>query len=86
MTKYKVKHTSIMHNGKLYKEGSVVELTNEQAKKLADFVDFVSENKKTETTAKTSTNAKTNKTATKTKTEDTPSVDEGADGGNTDGK
>ena len=41
MSKYKVKHTSIMHNGKLCKEGSVIELTDAQAAKLADFVVLV---------------------------------------------
>ena len=36
---YKVKHTSIMHNGKLYKEGATIELEDNYAKRLEDFVD-----------------------------------------------
>lgn len=43
INKYKVKHTSIMHNGRLYKEGSIIELSDEQAKRLEDFVDLVNE-------------------------------------------
>lgn len=97
MAKYKVKHTSIMHNGKLYKEGSAVELTDEQAQKLADFVDIVPETKKTETTSKTTaktTNTKSNKTAaktktevkTETKTETSAPVGEDSNGGTADGK
>ncbi|MBQ3311608.1 hypothetical protein IJG72_05985 [bacterium] len=97
MAKYKVKHTSIMHNGKLYKEGSVVELTDEQAQKLADFVDIVLETKKAEATSKTAaktTNTKSNKTAaktktevkTETKTETSAPTGEDSNGGTADGK
>ena len=43
INKYKVKHTSIMHNSRLYKEGSIIELSDEQAKRLEDFVDLVNE-------------------------------------------
>lgn len=55
MAKYKVKHTSIMHNKKLYIEGSTVELTDEQAKRLEDFVELIPETKssKTQETKKT---------------------------------
>ena len=42
---YKIKHTSIMHNGELCTEGSVIELSDEQAKRLADFVTLVSKPK-----------------------------------------
>ena len=68
MAKYEVKHTTILHDGKSRGEGSIIELTDEQAKKLADFVEFVPETKKSETTTKNSTQ-KTDKTSTKAKTE-----------------
>ena len=98
MAKYKVKHTNIMHNDTLYKEGSIIELSEDDAKRLEDFVDFVSETKKAETTTKTNSNKtasnKQNKTSTKaktevkaeTKTETSVPVVEGTDGGNADGK
>ena len=70
--KYKVKHTSIMHNGKMYKEGSIIELTDENAKRLEDFVELVSETliKKQEKkqgikiSVKTSAETKNNQTKT----------------------
>ncbi len=70
--KYKVKHTSIMHNGKMYKEGSIIELTDENAKRLEDFVELVSESliKKQEKkqgikiSVKTSAETKNNQTKT----------------------
>lgn len=37
-----------MHNGKLYSEGSYIELTEEQAKRLEDFVTLVPEKKTTQ--------------------------------------
>ena len=67
MPKYKVKHTSIMHNGKLCKEGSVIELTDAQAAKLADFVVLVPATK-----PKTNTQTKTQATNTETKTQNPP--------------
>nr|DAU59923.1 MAG TPA: Protein of unknown function (DUF2884) [Caudoviricetes sp.] len=67
MSKYKVKHTSIMHNGKLCKEGSVIELTDAQAAKLADFVVLVPATK-----PKTNTQTKTQATKTETKTQNPP--------------
>ena len=67
MQKYKVKHTSIMHNGKLCKEGSVIELTDAQAAKLADFVVLVPATK-----PKTNTQTKTQATKTETKTQNPP--------------
>lgn len=94
MAKYKVKHTNIMHNNDLYKEGSIIELTEAEAKRLADFVDFVSESKKAESTNK-QTNSKTNKTSAKVQTETksetkgtetSTSVGEDSDGGDADGK
>ena len=67
MSKYKVKHTSIMHNGKLCKEGSVIELTDAQAAKLADFIVLVPATK-----PKTNTQTKTQATKTETKTQNPP--------------
>ena len=67
MSKYKVKHTSIMHNGKLCKEGSVIELTDAQAAKLADFVVLVPATK-----PKTNNQTKTQATKTETKTQNPP--------------
>ena len=67
MPKYKVKHTSIMHNGKLCKEGSVIELTDAQAAKLADFVVLVPATK-----PKTNIQTKTQATKTETKTQNPP--------------
>ncbi len=81
MAKYKVKHTSILHNGKLYKEGSAIELTETQAKRLEDFVTLIPN--QTPTKPKTETQATKPatkpKSQTKTKTDD-PSKDEDADG------
>ena len=67
MSKYKIKHTSIMHNGKLCKEGSVIELTDAQAAKLADFVVLVPATK-----PKANTQTKTQATKTETKTQNPP--------------
>ena len=63
MTKYRIKHTSVMHNGKLCKEGSVIELTELQAKKLKDFLEAAED---TKTNAATKTKKSTAKSKTKT--------------------
>lgn len=66
MSKYIVKHTSILHNGRVYKEGSCIELTDNQAKRLEDFVELIPNQKpKSETQNKT----QTTKNATKSKSE-----------------
>ena len=77
MSKYKIKHTSIMHNGSLHKEGSTIELTPEQAAKLSDFVELVKEPK-----AKTQAKTQTQKSETKpqNKTESTDNAQGGTDG------
>lgn len=58
MAKYKVKHTTILHNKKAYAEDSVIELKEEDAVRLADFLELIPEapstnnkqqNKKSET-------------------------------------
>ena len=66
MAKYKVKNTSILHNGKVYAEGSTLELTDNQAKRLEDFVDLVPE---TATKTPSQTKPQTNKTKSETKTQ-----------------
>ena len=62
MAKYKVKNTTILHDGVSRGEGSIIELTDKQAEKLADFVELVKE----KAPAKQSTE-KTTKTKTETK-------------------
>lgn len=41
--KYKLKHTNILHNGILRKPNDIIELTEVEAKKLADFVELIPE-------------------------------------------
>ena len=43
MAKYKVKHTTILHNKKAYAEDSVIELKEEDAVRLADFLELIPE-------------------------------------------
>ncbi len=68
--KYTVKNTNLLHNGKTYKIGDVIELDEEKGKKLADILIPIEENAdtSTKTNTKTSTAAKT-KTSAKAKTE-----------------
>ena len=66
MAKYKVKNTSILHNGKVYAEGSTLELSENQAKRLEDFVDLVPE---TATKTPSQTKPQTNKTTSEIKTQ-----------------
>ena len=82
MAKYKVKNTTILHNGKSYGSGSEVELTEDEAKRLGEWVVAVKE-KSAPKQAETKTQ---NKPATKTtnKTE-VKKEDEKTEGGN-DGK
>ena len=98
---YKVKHTSIMHNGKLYKEGATIELEDNYAKRLEDFVQLLP-NQSTPSKAKTQSQNNTKKTennppannqtkagtATQTKTETvkTDEVKDGEAGGTDDNK
>ena len=62
MAKYKVKNTTILHDGVSRGEGSIIELTDLQAKKLEGFVELVKEKapaKQTENKTKTKTKTKT---------------------------
>ena len=81
MAKYKIKNTNILHDGKIRKEGSVVELTYEQAKKLEGFVELVKE----KAPAKQTTETKT-KTKTETKKPEVKTEGEGQNGGESNGK
>ena len=81
MAKYKIKNTNILHDGKIRKEGSVVELTDEQAKKLEGFVELVKE----KAPAKQTTETKT-KTKTETKKPEVKTEGKGNDGGESNGK
>lgn len=86
MAKYKVKHTSIMHNKKVYGEGSEIELTDVQAQRLSDFVELIP------TQSESKTKTQTTKTSNKTKSEAKDTVNEksenkdGVDGGAKDGE
>ncbi len=85
MAKYIVKNTSIMHNGILYKEGSVIELNENHAAKLADFVEHLPNQNTAKAKAQTQNNTQNkgqaskntnkakpeNKTEAQTKTPDT---------------
>jgi hypothetical protein len=46
MPKYKIKGTDILHNGKIYAEGTTIELSENQAKSLVDFLEILPETKK----------------------------------------
>ena len=78
--KYTVKNTNLLHNGKPYKIGDVIELDEEQGKKLADILIPIEENTDTSTTkitTKASTAAKTKTTAkAKADAETTATTDE----------
>lgn len=90
--KYTVKHTSIMHNGSLVKEGGIIELTDAQAAKLADFVTLVIEPKTTNNNKQNSKSAnnKQNKTNKQENTKETNpengSIEEDKNGGEDNGK
>ncbi len=69
MSKYKVKHTSILHNGDLYKEGSIIELDEKHAAKLADFIERLPNQTTAKPKTQTQNKTQTTKTNTKQKTE-----------------
>jgi hypothetical protein len=64
---YKVKHTSILHNGTVYGEGKEVELSEKQAERLAEFLEPIPEAKKS--TSKETSKTKTEKSEKAEKTE-----------------
>lgn len=44
MSQYIIKKTNILHNGKVYGEGKTIELTDAEAKFLADYLTLVPDN------------------------------------------
>ena len=69
--KYTVKNTNLLHNGKAYKIGEVIELDEDKGKKLEDILIPIEEETAasvTKTTTKAPTAAK-NKTSAKAKSE-----------------
>lgn len=67
MPNYKVKHTSIMHNGTVYAEGSPIEMTEKQAQRLVDFLELLPDQLKSKVVAKAETKTE-NETKVETKT------------------
>ena len=56
MAKYKVKNTTILHDGVSKGEGSIIELTDRQAEKLADYIELIKDKAPAkQTTEKTKT-------------------------------
>ena len=88
MAKYKVKRAPIRHNGKIYIEGSIIDLNDKDAKRLENFVDLIPETStKTQankTQSKTQTKIKTSTTKTESKTTNTDGKDSNNNGGNDD--
>ena len=81
MAKYKVKNTNLMHNGDFKKVGSIVELTDDEAKILSEFITPVKETKTPTITTKTLTKTKTTDTTeTTTGTETTTETTGGTNG------
>ena len=71
MAKYKVKNTTILHDGVSKGEGSIIELTDKQAEKLADYVELIKDKAPAkQTTEKTKTKTETKKPEVKTEGED----------------
>ena len=73
MPKFIVKNTTIMHNKKTYSIGKEIELTDDEAKKLADYVTPVAKtveanNESTSTTKPAKTTKKADKAASETTT------------------
>jgi predicted house-cleaning noncanonical NTP pyrophosphatase (MazG superfamily) len=80
MAKYKVKNTTILHDGVSKGEGSIIELTDKQAEKLADYIELIKDKAPAkQTTEKTKTKTETKKPEVKTEGDD-------KDGGESNGK
>ena len=78
--KYKLKNTNLYHNGKFVAVGSIIELNEDDAKKLSDVLVEVKEKTNIQTnTSKTATNTNKSKTAT---AENTKKEDAQTEGGN----
>ncbi len=86
MAKYKIKNTNLMHNGDFKKVGSIIELTEEEAKLLSEFITPVKETKTPTITTKTLTKTKTKDTTENTTTETTTETPTTETTGGTNGK
>lgn len=75
MAKYRVKGTDILHNKKLYPEGSEIELDDKNAEQLRDYLIPIKENKANTTKNNDKTIKTTNKT-TKTTSDNTETTSE----------
>lgn len=64
--KYKVKNTNLLHNDKVYKIGSAIELNDTQAKKLEDILICVGSSESKNSTSKNKTKNETLETKEKT--------------------
>ena len=71
MPKYLVKHTTLLHNKKAYGEGSEIELTEEQAARIPDFVELISEKKSTKNKKKQKSKKSSKKSESNKNSEDT---------------
>lgn len=86
MAKYKVKHTSILHNGELYKEGSIIELDEKHAAKLTDFIERLPNQNNSKPKAETQNKTQTAKPTTKTKSQTKTETDDTSKGEDADNK
>ena len=78
--KYKLKNTNLYHNGTFVAVGSIIELNEDDAKKLSDVLVEVKEKTTNQTnTSKTAINTNKSKTAT---AENTKKEDAQTEGGN----
>lgn len=86
MAKYKVKYTSILHSGNLYKEGSIIELDEKYAAKLADFIERLPNQGNSKPKGETQTKTQTTKSTAKQKTQTKTETPETSKDGNAEGK
>lgn len=81
MAKYKVKNTTILHDGKAYGSGEEVELNNDEAKRLGEWVVLIKEK-----TPKQPDTKVTVKTQPKTEQKNEPQNNNESESGDNDGK
>ena len=82
--KYRIKNTNLYHNGHIEKIGSVIELEDDEAKKLEDVLVEVKEKTATADNSKTATKNKNKTEVDNTKNEQTSEENDNTktDGGN----
>ena len=63
MKTYTIKNTDIMHKGKIFPEGSTIDLEDKEAESLSDFLDLIKSDssKSLESEYKTETKKRSNK-------------------------